>query len=58
MICIGNFKKIYYISVVSIGKVKNIVFFVFTYALESFALLYGDFCMGLFSVDSDEAMKR
>ncbi len=26
--------------------------------LESFALFYGDFCMYLFSVDSNEAMKR
>ncbi len=26
--------------------------------LESFALFYGDFCMDLFCVDSDEAMKR
>jgi hypothetical protein len=26
--------------------------------LDSFGLLYGDFCMDLCSVDSDEAMKR
>jgi hypothetical protein len=26
--------------------------------LESFALFYGDFCMDLYSVDRDEAMKR
>jgi hypothetical protein len=26
--------------------------------LESFAIFYGDFCMDLYSVDSDEVMKR
>jgi hypothetical protein len=26
--------------------------------LQSFALFYGDFCKDLYSVDSDEAMKR
>jgi hypothetical protein len=26
--------------------------------LENFALFYGDFCMDLYSVDSDEAMKQ
>jgi hypothetical protein len=26
--------------------------------LESFALFYGDFCMDLYSVASDEALKR
>jgi hypothetical protein len=26
--------------------------------LESFALFYGNFCMDLYSVDSDEAIKR
>jgi hypothetical protein len=26
--------------------------------LDSFGLFYGDFCMDLYSVDSDEAMKQ
>jgi hypothetical protein len=46
------------ISVISIAKLKNIVAIAFTYVLESFSLFYGNFCMDLFSVDSDEAMKR
>jgi hypothetical protein len=37
---------------------KNIIVFAFTYVLESFALLFGDFCMDVYSVDSDEAMKQ
>ncbi len=44
------------ISVISIAKPKNIVVIVFTYVLESFTLFYGNFCMDLYSVDSDEAM--
>jgi hypothetical protein len=40
------------------SKAKNIVVFAFTNVLESFALFYGDFCMDLYSVASDEAMKR
>ncbi len=43
---------------ISVAKPKNIVVFAFTYVLESFALFYGDFCMGLYSVASEEAMKR
>jgi hypothetical protein len=59
---IGNFQKIV-VSVVSVVKPKNTVVFAFTYVLESFALFYGNFCMDLHSVDSDEvlnasAMKR
>ncbi len=46
------------ISVVSLTKLKNIVVFAFTYALETFALFFGDFYMDLYSVDSDEGMKR
>ncbi len=47
------------ISVVSITKPKNIIVFVFTYVLETFALFFfGDFNMELYSVDSDAAMKR
>jgi hypothetical protein len=45
------------ISVTSISKPKNTIVFAFTYVLESFALFYGDFCMDLYSVASDEAMK-
>ncbi len=54
---IENFQKIFFISTVSIAKLKNIVVFAFTYVLESFALFYGNFCMDFYSVDSDEAMK-
>jgi hypothetical protein len=45
------------ISVNSVAKPKNIVVVAFTYVLESFALFYGNFCMDLYIVDSDEAMK-
>jgi hypothetical protein len=55
---IGNFQKNIVLSVFSLAKPKNIVVIAFTYVLESFALFYGDFCMDLYSVDSDEAMKR
>jgi hypothetical protein len=54
----GNFQKKIVISVISIAKPKNIVVFAFTYVLKGFALLFGDFCMDLYSVDGDEAMKR
>ncbi len=43
---------------VSVAKPKNIVVFAFTYVWESFALFFGNFCMDIYSVDSDEAMKR
>ncbi len=56
MIWWAIFKKSF-ISVVSIAKSKNIIVFAFTYMLDCFALYYGDFCMDLYSVDSDEAMK-
>jgi hypothetical protein len=46
----------YYIFVDSVAKPKNMIIFAFTYVLESFALLYGDFCLDLYSVDSDEAL--
>jgi hypothetical protein len=46
------------ISVISVAKPKSIVVFAFTYVLESFALFYGDFCMDLNIVASDEAMRR
>ncbi len=42
----------------SVAKPKNIVVIALTYVLESFALFYGNFCMDLYSVDSDEAMKQ
>jgi hypothetical protein len=37
---------------------KNIVVFAFTFVLDSFGLFYGDFCIDLYSVDSDESMKQ
>ncbi len=40
-------------SFISVAKAKNIVVFVLTYSM-----LYGDFRINLYSVDSDEAMKR
>ncbi len=43
---------------ISVAKPKNIVAFAFTYMLESFALFDGNFCMDLFIVDSDEAVKQ
>jgi hypothetical protein len=46
------------ISVISVAKLKNIVVFGFTHVLKSFALFYGDFCIDLYSIASDEAMKR
>ncbi len=55
MICIG---KSCYIFVISVAKLKNFVVFAFTYVSESFVLLYGDFCMNPYSVDSNEAMKH
>ncbi len=55
---IGNFRKKFIISIISIAKPRNIVVIAFTYVLESFANFYGNFCMDLYSVDSDEAMKR
>jgi capsule polysaccharide export protein KpsE/RkpR len=50
---IDNFQKNF-----SVAKSKNIVVFAFIFVLVSFGLFYGDFCMDLYSVDSDEAMKR
>ncbi len=58
MIFIGNFNKNLFMSVISIAKPKSFVIFDLTYLLRSSVLFYGDFCMNLFSVDSDEAMKR
>jgi hypothetical protein len=43
--------------VISVAKPKNTVVIAFTFMLESFALFYGNFCMDLYSVDSDEAIK-
>jgi hypothetical protein len=54
----GNFPKNSLFFVVSVAKAKNIVIFAFTYVWESFALFFGNFCMDIYSVDSDEAMKR
>jgi hypothetical protein len=52
-----QFPKKFVISVISVAKPKNIVVFAFTFVMESFGLFYGDFCMDLHSVASDEAMK-
>ncbi len=49
-------KKNCYISLTPVAKLKNYVVFALTYVLESFARLYGDFCMNSFSVDSDEEL--
>jgi hypothetical protein len=40
-----------------VAKPKNNAVFAFTYVLESFALFYGNFCIDLYSVDSDEARR-
>ncbi len=53
---IGNFQKVFVISIVSVAKPKNIFVFALTHMLESFALLNDDFCIDLYSVDSDEAL--
>jgi hypothetical protein len=52
---IDNIPKKFVISVISVAKPKNIVIIAFTYVLASFAPFYGNFCMDLCSVDSDEA---
>ncbi len=54
----GNFLKNLLFIVVFVAKPKNIVVFAFSYVLESFALFFGNFCMDIYSVDSDEAMKH
>ncbi len=58
MICIGNLLKKSYISVISIAKPKNFVVFAFTDVSRWPAPFNGDFCMNLYSVASDEAMKQ
>jgi hypothetical protein len=58
MICVGNFKKNSFIFIISAAKPKNFVVFAFTYVSRRPALFNGDFCMNLYSVDSDEAIKR
>jgi hypothetical protein len=58
MIYIGNLKKNSYTFVIFVATPKNFVVFAFTYVSRSPALFNGDFCMTLYSVDSDEAMKR
>jgi hypothetical protein len=55
---IDNLPKKIVFSIFSVAKSKNVVVFAFTFVLDSFGLFYGDFCMDLYSVDSDEAMKR
>jgi hypothetical protein len=53
----GNFPKNSLFCAVSVAKPKNILVFAFTHVLESFAV-FGDFCMDIYSVDSDEGMKQ
>jgi hypothetical protein len=57
MIPSGNFPKNSLFFVVFIAKPKNMVVFTFTYGLESFALFFGDFCMEIYSVDSDDVRR-
>jgi hypothetical protein len=54
---IDNFQKKFVFSVFSVAKSKNIVIFDFTFVLDSFGLFCGNFCMDLYSVDSDEARR-
>ncbi len=54
----GNFPKNLLFFVVSVAKAKNIVVLCLYIVWESFALFFGNFCMDIYSVDSDEAMKR
>ncbi len=54
----GNFPQKSLFFVVFVAKPNNIVVFAFAYVLESFVLFFGDFCMDIYSVDSDEEMKR
>jgi hypothetical protein len=56
MIGIGNLKNKLYISVIFVAKPKNFVIFAFMSRCP--VLFNGNFCMNLFSVDSDEVMKR
>jgi hypothetical protein len=51
MMYIGNSKKYSYIFVISFAKLKTTVVIAFL------ALLYGDFCIISYSVDSDEARR-
>jgi hypothetical protein len=53
----GNFPKNALFSVDFFTKPKNIVVLAFTNVLESFALFFGNFCMDIHSVDSDEARR-
>jgi hypothetical protein len=53
----GNFPNNSLFFVVFVAKPKNIVVLAFTYVLESFGLFFGDFCIDIYSVDSDEALK-
>jgi hypothetical protein len=47
-----------YFFVIFVATLKNFVVFAFTYVSRRPALFNGDFCMNLYSVDSNEAMKR
>jgi hypothetical protein len=58
MIVLAIFKKICIFSLFPLAKPKNFFVFVFTSVSRSPMLFDGDFYMNLYSVDSDEAMKR
>jgi hypothetical protein len=58
MTLIGKFNKNSYISVISVAKLKNFVVFAYTFVSRSQALFNGNFCMNLYFVESDEAMKQ
>jgi hypothetical protein len=54
---IGNIKKNHYFCSFRSKAEKHHHLSLYI-VLESFALFYGNFCMDLYSVDSDKAMKR
>jgi hypothetical protein len=59
MICIGNFnEKSYMYFRYFRSKAKNFVVFTFTYVSRSPGLFNDDFCMNLYSVDSNETRHK
>jgi hypothetical protein len=57
MIFIGNFNKNSHIFRYFQRKSENFVLFAYTYVSKSPALFYGNFCINLYFVDSNEALK-
>jgi hypothetical protein len=54
---IDNFpKKIRFFRIFR-SNVKKIVVFAFTFVLDIFGLFFDNFCMDLYSIDSDEARR-